>query len=144
MTREAVESGARRHKACDILGISVRTLQRWEREPEKEDQRAGPNSRPGNSLSEAEKMLVVAVATSPCFRDLSPSQIVPILADSGVYIAFGEGQGMMNDVLMDVHGAGCQRSDPKNGDQSQYPDFFGPQGDVRYVFNYVRCVRTIE
>ena len=87
MTREAVESGARRHKACDILGISVRTLQRWEREPEKEDQRAGPNSRPGNSLSEAEKMLVVAVATSPCFRDLSPSQIVPILADSGVYIA---------------------------------------------------------
>ena len=84
MTREAVESGARRHKACDILGISVRTLQRW---PEKEDQRAGPNSRPGNSLSEAEKMLVVAVATSPCFRDLSPSQIVPILADSGVYIA---------------------------------------------------------
>lgn len=64
--------------------------------------------------------------------------------DSGVYIAFGEGQGRMNHVLMDVHGAGCQHSDPKSGDQSQYPDFLGPQGDVRYVFNYVRCVRTIE
>ncbi|MBF0226161.1 MAG: DUF1566 domain-containing protein [Desulfobacterales bacterium] len=62
--------------------------------------------------------------------------------DSAVYIAFGEGQGKMNDVLMDVHGAGCQRSDPKSGDQSEYPDFFGPQGDVRYVFNYVRCVRN--
>ncbi|KPA09224.1 secreted protein containing DUF1566 [Candidatus Magnetomorum sp. HK-1] len=64
--------------------------------------------------------------------------------NSAAYIAFGEGQGKMNDTLMDVHGAGCQRSDPKNGDQNQYPEFFGPQGDVRYVFNYVRCVRTIE
>ena len=87
MVIEAVEGGARRHKACEILEISVRTLQRWQRESEKGDQRAGPKSKPANSLSEAEKMLVVAVASSPWFRDLSPSQIVPILADSGVYIA---------------------------------------------------------
>ena len=63
---------------------------------------------------------------------------------SGVYIAFGEGQGEMNGVLMDVHGAGCQRSDPKSGNKNEYPQFFGPQGDVRYVYNYVRCVRTIQ
>ena len=63
---------------------------------------------------------------------------------SAVYIAFGEGQGEMNGVLMDVHGAGCQRSDPKSGVRSDYPQFFGPQGDVRYVYNYVRCVRTIQ
>ncbi|MDV7139767.1 DUF1566 domain-containing protein [Maribacter sp. TH_r10] len=62
---------------------------------------------------------------------------------SAVYIAFGEGQGMMNETLMDVHGAGCQRSDPKSGDSNDYPEFFGPQGDVRYVYNYVRCVRDI-
>nr|WP_205757906.1 DUF1566 domain-containing protein [Lutibacter sp. HS1-25] len=61
-----------------------------------------------------------------------------------VYIAFGEGQGKMNGTLMDVHGAGCQRSDPKSGNKSNYPQFFGPQGDVRYVYNYVRCVRTIN
>lgn len=61
-----------------------------------------------------------------------------------VYIAFGEGQGKMNGVLMDVHGAGCQRSDPKSGNVSDYPQFFGPQGDVRYVYNYVRCVRGID
>ena len=60
-----------------------------------------------------------------------------------VYIAFGEGQGKMNGMLMDVHGAGCQRSDPKSGNVSDYPQFFGPQGDVRYVYNYVRCVRDI-
>ena len=63
---------------------------------------------------------------------------------NAVYIAFGEGQGLMNNVLMDVHGAGCQRSDPKSGNIDNYPQFFGPQGDVRYVYNYVRCVRSIE
>ena len=63
---------------------------------------------------------------------------------SAVYIAFGEGQGKVNGTLMDVHGAGCQRSDPKSGNKSDYPQFFGPQGDVRYVYNYVRCVRTIQ
>ena len=83
---EAVDTGARRHKACEILGISVRTLQRWKKEPEKEDQRQGPNSMSENTLSEAEKMLIIAVATSPRFKDLPPSQIVPILAESGVYI----------------------------------------------------------
>ncbi len=60
---------------------------------------------------------------------------------AAVYIAFGEAQGKMNGTLMDVHGAGAQRSDPKTGNPANYPDFFGPQGDVRYVFNFVRCVR---
>lgn len=63
---------------------------------------------------------------------------------NGVYIAFGEGQGEMNGTLMDVHGAGCQRSDPKSGNINDYPQFFGPQGDVRYVYNFVRAVRTIQ
>lgn len=64
--------------------------------------------------------------------------------DGAVYIAFGEAQGKMNGILMDVHGAGAQRSDPKTGNPQDYPAFWGPQGDVRYVFNYVRCVREIE
>lgn len=61
-----------------------------------------------------------------------------------VYVAFGEGLGEMNGTLMDVHGAGCQRSDPKSGKREDYPQYWGPQGDVRYVYNYVRCVRNIE
>lgn len=63
---------------------------------------------------------------------------------SAVYIAFGEGLGKMNETILDVHGAGCQRSDPKSGNRDDYPQYFGPQGDVRYVYNYVRCVRTID
>jgi hypothetical protein len=49
----------------------------------------------------------------------------------------------MNNTLMDVHGAGSQRSDPKSGDPGDYPAYFGPQGDVQYVYNFVRCVRNI-
>lgn len=63
---------------------------------------------------------------------------------SAVYFAFGAAQGKMHNRLMDVHGAGSQRSDPKTGNASGYPQYFGPQGDVRSVFNYVRCVRTIK
>ncbi len=60
--------------------------------------------------------------------------------DSAAYIAFGETQGRMRNRLLDVHGAGAQRSDPKTAGRGRYPDFFGPQGDVRYVFNYVGCL----
>jgi transposase InsO family protein len=87
LIREAVGSGARRVAAARTLGISMRTLQRWESAACREDQRRGPHGVPANALSEAECALVIAVATSAMFRDLPPSQIVPILADSGVYLA---------------------------------------------------------
>ena len=68
---------------------------------------------------------------------------------SAVYIAFGRALGFMEDrqrggarQLMDVHGAGAQRSDPKTGDPRRFPEGRGPQGDVVRVHNYVRCVRT--
>jgi len=66
---------------------------------------------------------------------------------AGVYIAFGRGLGFMQDPrtgrknLMDVHGAGAQRSDPKAGNASQFPTGRGPQGDVIRINNFVRCVR---
>ena len=61
--------------------------------------------------------------------------------DSAVYISFGRGMGSMRDHYMDVHGAGSQRSDPKTGDIDDFPYTMGPQGDVRRLENYVRCVR---
>ncbi|MDX2430890.1 MAG: DUF1566 domain-containing protein [Bacteroides sp.] len=80
----------------------------------------------------------------PYFWTGTTHQDGPKPYNSAVYIAFGEAQGKMNSKLMDVHGAGSQRSDPKAGDPDAYPQFFGPQGDVRYVFNAVRCVRDIS
>jgi hypothetical protein len=50
--------------------------------------------------------------------------------------------GSGNVQLLDVHGAGAQRSDPKVGDPQDYPHGRGPQGDVIRIFNFVRCVRT--
>ena len=58
-----------------------------------------------------------------------------------VYVAFGEATGIYDGEAIDVHGAGAQRSDPKTGDASDYPDGFGPQNDERRIDNYVRCVR---
>ena len=66
----------------------------------------------------------------------------------GVYVAFGEARGYMeqppgsgNYNLLNVHGAGAQRSDPKDGDPANWPKGNGPQGDMVRIFNYVRCVR---
>ena len=61
---------------------------------------------------------------------------------SAVYIAFGRGLGYMNGRYVDVHGAGCQRSDPKSGSAEPYGR--GPQGDVVRVQNFVRPVRVAD
>lgn len=65
-----------------------------------------------------------------------------------VYICFGKAQGEMesppnsgNFVLLDTHGAGAVRNDPKTGNPGNYPSYWGPQGDVQYVFNFTRAVR---
>ena len=73
--------------ACRILGVSVRTIQRWRLQDGGEDGRQGPRTEPGNKLSEAERQEVLDVATSPEFRDESPKQIVPTLADRCIYLA---------------------------------------------------------
>ncbi len=81
----------------------------------------------------------------------SPLQDGPQPYSDAVYFCFGKAQGKVesppksgNFQLVDAHGAGAQRNDPKTGSPSDYPDYFGPQGDVRYVFNYVRCVRDVN
>ena len=68
-----------------------------------------------------------------------------VAGSHAVYVAFGRATGWMDGgggyELLDVHGAGAQRSDPKTGDPADYPYGHGPQGDVIRIFNYVRCVR---
>jgi len=64
--------------------------------------------------------------------------------DSAAYVAFGEALGKMNGQIMDVHGAGALRSDPKSGDENDYPLYRGPQGDIVYVYNFALLVRDID
>lgn len=69
------------------MDISMRTFERWKKNPEQGDRRRGPKTVPGNRLSEEERSRVIAVANSGEYRDLAPSQIVPKLADHGEYVA---------------------------------------------------------
>jgi len=84
---EAQEAGARLRHACATLGLSARTVERWRLDPEADDARRGPQRRPYNALSPVEQARVVAVMTSPEHGHLAPKQLVPRLADEGVYLA---------------------------------------------------------
>lgn len=91
MIREAQEAGCRLHCACAELELSVRTFQRWVREGDEEMGADGRTTNvrpaPAHKLSEAEREQILAVANSAEFASLPPSQIVPTLADRGVYLA---------------------------------------------------------
>ena len=84
---QAVSDGALQSKACAILGISVRTLQRWRNSTDLIDGRSKPKKKPSNALSEFETKLIVQTANKPQYANLSPAKIVPALADTGIYIA---------------------------------------------------------
>ena len=70
-----------------MVGISARTIERWRDHPEGGDARHGPHHRPHNALSPAEELQVMSVLTSSRYAELSPKQLVPQLADEGVYLA---------------------------------------------------------
>jgi arylsulfatase A-like enzyme len=73
---------------------------------------------------------------------------------NGVYISFGRSLGYMQGAILDVHGAGAQRSDDKL-DVSREPGassatgangvfyYKGPQGDILRTNNQFRCVRNV-
>ena len=83
---EAAASGATQKACCERLDLDPRTITRWRQRPGG-DLRAGPHTEPKNKLSAAERRRLLEVANSAAYRDLPPSQIVPRLADQGVYIA---------------------------------------------------------
>lgn len=84
---DTMAAGARQSEVCEILNLNRRTVQRWRAEGAGEDRRRGPNSVPGNKLSDREREKVLEVVNSREFRDLSPKQIVPTLASRDVYVA---------------------------------------------------------
>lgn len=82
---EAVAGGARKIKACEILELEIRTIERWEKNLE--DGRCGPHKIPVNALTEDERANVLKIANSEEYANLPVCQIVPKLADKGEYIA---------------------------------------------------------
>lgn len=87
LIEEAVATGARLASACRELGISARTWQRWRRSPEGDGRPTAVRRRPSHALTEAERTEILTICHLPKNASLSPMQIVPALADTGVYIA---------------------------------------------------------
>ena len=88
---ETLEIGGNLASACGALGIGESTYFRWKKQLKEtgtlEDRRPTAElPEPANKLTTEEKAHVVEVLTSPEFADLPPSQIVPILAERGVYL----------------------------------------------------------
>jgi putative transposase len=86
----AHSNGARLHKACEIAGIDVRTLQRWRAGSglvTGDGRPAAIHPTPAHALSERERQELLRVANEPRFADMPPARIVPTLADEGVYLA---------------------------------------------------------
>jgi putative transposase len=87
---ESCAAGARLSEACKVLELSPRTVQRWRQgDTVKTDGRkaAAQDRFPANKLSDGERDAILATANAPQFAHLPPSQIVPLLADEGCYVA---------------------------------------------------------
>ncbi|MDB4254706.1 IS3 family transposase [bacterium] len=89
LINDAVTAGARQAKACAELKISDRTLRRWTKDGQMHaDQRPLVlRPEPANKLSAEERAAVLEVCNATEFASLPPSQIVPKLADQGLYLA---------------------------------------------------------
>ena len=66
----------------------------------------------------------------------------PAGGDKAIYLAFGEAWGYMEQppnsghyVLLNVHGAVSQRSDPNDANPDDYPHGFSPPGDAIPTYN---------
>ena len=86
---EAVEAGVRLIKACDVLNLSMRTIQRWRLRDGSVREDARPTAwrpTPSNKLTDDERMRILQTINQPAFANLPPGVIVPTLADRELFI----------------------------------------------------------
>lgn len=91
LIEQACCDGARLEVACQLIGLSVRTVQRWQTPVATSGDRRTATLRkkvsPPNKFDDTERQAIMEVLSSTEFGDLPPSQIVPRLADAGHYVA---------------------------------------------------------
>ena len=87
---EANAAGAGLVSACGEIGISLRTLKRWRKafqgDGDGKDRRKGSPRLVVHRLSEEERQRILLTCNQPEYASLPPGQIVPALADQGLYI----------------------------------------------------------
>ena len=84
---EAQAAGSSLGAACKLVGLSQRTVERWRLDPDFGDKRQGPRHRPDNGLSPREQAQIMTVMRDRKYAGISPKQLVPMLADEGIYLA---------------------------------------------------------
>ena len=86
---QAVAGGARKRLACEQMGLTLRTLERWVQDGEvRQDARpTALRPEPAHKLSDQERAALLKLVNEPRFAALPPTQIVPRLADEGRYLA---------------------------------------------------------
>lgn len=139
LVQKACASGARRAKACELLNISVRTMLRWTAQGFV-DQRKGADRVINNNLSDEERERALATVNSTEYRDLAPCQIVPRLADKGIYIASESTiYRMLREEKQLAH---RQSSKPAKNKRPQVHDATGPNQlwswDITFLPSQVR------
>jgi len=135
---EAIQSGARKSKASETLNLSARTIKRWSDAPDG-DNRSSAKKEPGNKLSEHEEKQIVSICCSERFRNLSPNEIVPILAEEGVFVA---SESSMYRVLKKT-GLLKHRSESKPGTKSKKPRELkatGPNQVLSWDITYLKTI----
>ncbi|SEA98982.1 Homeodomain-like domain-containing protein [Lonsdalea quercina] len=81
-----MRAGARLLSTCREVGLSLSTWRRWNGQAE--DRRpTAVRPVPANKLTAEEEHQIVAVCNEPEYASLPPAQIVPCLADKGIYLA---------------------------------------------------------
>ncbi|WP_409526018.1 IS3 family transposase [Nitrincola sp. MINF-07-Sa-05] len=87
---EAVTTGASRYQAAAVVGISQRTLKRWRSADGSINKDQRPEVKPivqPHQLTEDEEHQIMTTCNLPEYQSLPPSQVVPLLADKGLYLA---------------------------------------------------------
>jgi transposase InsO family protein len=87
---EGIADGARAVELARLLGVGLTTLQRWRRQFKRDgggiDGRKGSHRDVCHRLSAEERQRILLTCNEPEFAALPPGQIVPILADRGLFI----------------------------------------------------------
>lgn len=85
---QARKQGARLNQACSTVEIDAATYRRWQDNGVvvADRRQSAVRPTPRNKLSEEEREIILLTCHLPVFQSLPPSQIVPSLADSGLYL----------------------------------------------------------
>jgi transposase InsO family protein len=85
-----MEAGARACQIAELLGVGLTTLQRWRRQFAGDgdglDRRKGSPRHVSHRLTDEERQRILLTCNQPEFAAQPPGQIVPVLADRGLYI----------------------------------------------------------